>query len=203
MKKTTKYVLIISCLIILQFPLFYKFWLTRAGGWLIHQDKIEKADAILVLGGGRGERVLQGAKLYRDKYADQILLTGEFQQILDGPVYHWAWQGRKLAVSRGVPWNRVIPILDSMSTHDDATLSLAECQKRDYKSLIVVTEPFHTKRAFYTFKKVYKNSGIKVIIYPVQNSWYTRNNWWSSEQALMATNEEYIKFVYYLLKGYI
>ena len=203
MKKSNKYILLILCLIILQFPLFYKFWLGQMGGWLIYQDKIEKADAILVLGGGRGERVLQSAKLFREKYADQVMMTGEFEQIMSGPVYHWALQGRKLANARGVPWDRIIPILDSLSTHDDATLSLAECKKRNFKSLIVVTEPFHTKRAFYTFKKVYKNSGIKVMICPVQDSWYTRDNWWYSEAALMSTNEEYIKFGYYLLKGFI
>ncbi|MDD5492408.1 MAG: YdcF family protein [bacterium] len=203
MRKSNKYILLILCLIILQFPLFYKFWLRQMGGWLIYQDKLEKADAILVLGGGRGERVLQGANLYREKYANYILITGEFERIMGGPVYHWALQGRKLASSRGVPWDKMIPILDSMSTHDDATLSLAECRKHNFKSLIVVSEPFHTKRSFYTFKKVYKNSGIKVIICPVQDSWYTKNNWWDSELGLMATTEEYIKFMYYLLKGYI
>lgn len=203
MKKSIKYLLIILFLIILQFPLFYRFWLTQAGGWLIHQDKIEKADAILVLGGGRGERVLQGAALYREKYADLIMITGEFEQIMSGPVYHWAVQGQKLAGNRGVPKNKVLPILDSKSTRDDATLSLAECRKRNFKSLIVVSEPYHTKRAFYIFKKVYKGSGIKVMIYPVQDSWYKRDTWWYSEYGLMATTDEYIKFVYYQLKGFI
>lgn len=203
MKKTIKYLLIILCVIILQFPLFYKFWLTQAGGWLIHQDRIEKGDAILVLGGGRSERVLQGAELFREKYADMIMLTGEFEQIMSGPIYHWALQGRKLANSRGVPWDRIIPILDSMSTHDDAALSLAECQKRHFKSLIVVSEPYHTQRAYYVFKKAYKSSGIKVIVYPVQHSWYSRDTWWYSENGLLATTNEYIKFVYYQLKGYI
>ncbi len=193
----------ILCIIILQFPLFYKFWLGQMGGWLIYQDKIEKADAILVLGGGRGERVLQGAELFRKKYADLIMMTGEFERVLYGPVYHWAVQGQKLAGSRGVPKNKILPILDSKSTHDDATLSLAECRKRHAKSLIVVTEPFHTKRAFYVFKKVYKDAGIKVMIYPVQDSWYRKDTWWDSELGLLATTDEYIKFVYYQLKGFI
>ncbi len=90
MKKSKKYILLILCLIILQFPLFYKFWLGQMGGWLIYQDKIEKADAILVLGGGRGERILQGAKLYREKYANYMMMTGEFEHVMSGPVYHWA-----------------------------------------------------------------------------------------------------------------
>ncbi len=203
MKKRNKYILIILCFIILQFPLFYKFWLGQMGGWLIYQDKIEKADAILVLGGGRGERVLEGTKLYLEKYANLIMMTGEYEQIMSGPVYHWAVQGQKLAMSRGVPKGKIFPILNSKSTYDDATLSLAECRKRNIKALIVVSEPFHTKRAFYVFKKVFKNSGIKVMIYPVQDSWYRRDNWWYSELGLMSTTDEYIKFVYYQLKGFI
>lgn len=203
MNKRNKLILLLIIVFILQFPLFYKFWLGQMGGWLIYQDKLEKADAILVLGGGRSERILEGAKLYREKYANYMMMTGEFEEIMSGPVYHWALQGRKLASRHGVPWDRMIPIIDSKSTHDDATLSLAECREHNFKSLIVVSEPYHTKRSFYVFKKVFKNSGIKVMIYPVQDSWYTRDNWYFSEKALISTIEEYIKFVYYKLKGFI
>jgi len=203
MKKRTKLVLILILLLIIQFPVFYKFWLERMGGWLIYQDKITPADCILVLGGGRGERVLEGVDLYRKKYAPKIMMTGEFEQMLYGPVYHWALQGQKLAASRGVPKDNVIPILDSKSTYDDATLSKAECLKRNYKTLIVVSEPFHTKRSYYVFKKVYKNSGIKVMIYPVQDSWWTKYNWYQSEKGLIMGEEEYVKFVYYIIKRQI
>jgi uncharacterized SAM-binding protein YcdF (DUF218 family) len=203
MKKIKKILWLLIVILILQFPLFYKFWLGQMGGGLIYQDKIAPADCILVLGGGRGERVLQGVELYKKKYAPQMMMTGEFEQVLFGPTYHWALQGQKLAVSRGVPKNDIIPILTSMSTHDDATLAKTECLKHNYKSLIVVSEPFHTKRAYYTFKKVFKGSGIKLMIYPVQGSWWTKDNWYQSEKGLIAGEEEYIKLLYYLLKGYI
>jgi uncharacterized SAM-binding protein YcdF (DUF218 family) len=203
MKKRSKLILIVILLLIIQFPVFYKFWLERMSSFLVYQDKLEQADCILALGGGRGERILQGIALYKQKYAPKMMITGEFYQILYGPVFHWAAQGQKLAVSRGVPEDNVIVVMNSMSTHDDATLSLAECRKRNFHSLIVVSEPFHTRRAYYTFKKVYKGSGIKVIIYPDQDSWYKINDWWYSEEGLMATTDEYIKLTYYRLKGYI
>ena len=203
MKKTKKVLLLIIFILIIQFPVFHKFWLGQMGGWLIYQDNLATADCILVLGGGRGERVLQGVELYQKKYAPKIMMTGEFEQVMFGPTYHWALQGQKLAVSRGVPKNDVIPILTSMSTRDDATLSKTECLKHNYRSLIVVSEPFHTKRAYYTFKKAFKGSGIKIMIYPVQDSWWTRDNWYQSEKGLLAGEEEYMKFAYYILKGYI
>lgn len=204
MKKRNKIFLLLILLFFLQFPLFYKFWLTRLGAFLIHHDRIEPADAILVLGGGRGERILQGVELYKKNYGRTILMTGEFfEPLFYQKTLHWALQGKALAHSRGVPNERIIPILNSLSTRDDATLSRAECEKRGFKSLIVISEPFHTKRAYYTFKKVYKNSGIKVMLYPVQNSWYKKDTWWLSEKGLLTANEEYVKFMYYLLKRYI
>lgn len=98
-------ILLLILLIILQFPVFYKFWLAQMGGLLIHQDKIEPADAILVLGGGRGERVLQGAELFNKKYAGTIIFTGEYGQELFAERFHWALQAQKLAASCGVPVN--------------------------------------------------------------------------------------------------
>lgn len=204
MKNRNKYILVILCIIIVQLSLFYKFWLGQVGEWLIHQDKIEKADAILVLGGGREERILEGVTLYQRGYGKYLIMTGEFfEPLFYKKTLHWALQGKALAHSRGVSNEHIIPILNSLSTRDDATLSRAECRKRGFNSLIIISEPFHTKRAYYTFKKVYKNSGIKIMMYPVQNSWYKKDTWWLSEKGLLVTNEEYVKFVYYILKRYI
>ncbi len=202
-KRKSRIVFFIIFLFIIQFLLFYKFWLGQMGGWLIYQDDLASADCILVLGGGRGERVLQGVELYKNKYAPKMMMTGEYEQIMYGPKYHWALQGQKLAASRGVPKYDIIPILNSLSTHDDATLAKTVCLENNYKSLIVVSEPFHTRRAYYTFKKVFKGSGIKIIIYPVQESWWTRDNWYQSEKGLISGEEEYMKSIYYILKGYI
>lgn len=204
MKKIKKiFIFTIIMIVFLQFPLFHRFWLTQVGGFLVYQDKIEPADAILVLGGGKPERVLQGVELYQRKYGDKMIFTGECDTAIYGPSHHWALQAEKLAESKEVPKRKIITILNSRSTHDDATLSKTVCDKHNFKSLIVISEPYHTKRAFYTFKKVYKNSGVKIMIYPAQHSWYKKNIWWQSEEGLMATNGEYVKFIYYLLKGFI
>jgi uncharacterized SAM-binding protein YcdF (DUF218 family) len=190
-------------LLVLQLVVFRSFWLTRVGSFLIYQDTIAPADAILVLGGGRRERVVQGLELWKKHYGSCLLFTGEWdEQVFTDPT-HWALEAQKLAVSYGVTKDNIIPILDSQSTRDDATLSKEVCFKRHFRSLIVVSEPYHTERAHFVFEKVYKNSGIKIMIYPVQNSWYKRNTWWKSKGGFWDTNIEYQKFVYYLLKGYL
>lgn len=186
---------------ILQFPLFHKFWLEKAGGFLIHQDAIAPADAILVLGGGKRERIEQGLKLFREKYAGLIMFTGMYGKTLCSYRCNWALEAQKYARRHGLPENRTIAILGPKNTHDDAVLSKEACLKNKIKSLIVVSEPYHTKRSFYIFRKTYKNSGIKVMVYPVQESWYRKNSWWKSREGIIKTVSEYAKFVYFLLKG--
>jgi len=190
-------------LIVLQLLLCRQFWLTQLGSLLIYEDKIEPADAILVLGGGAKERVLEGIELVKQKYADRILFTGENAVPLLGKPTNWAIEAQELAVSLGLRQDQTITILDSQSTRDDALLSREICIKDHFRSLIVVSEPYHTRRAHFVFNKVYRGSGIKITIYPVQNSWYKRDTWWKYKKGFWNTNVEYQKMLYYLFKGYL
>ena len=51
--------------------------LTRLGGLLYHEDVLEPADAIVVLGGGQLDRVIEAADLFSEGYAPVVLLTRE------------------------------------------------------------------------------------------------------------------------------
>ena len=178
------------------------FILAKAGPFLIYQDKIEPADAILVLGGGRVERIAQGIELYKNKYGPLLMFTGEWNESRLLNRNNWALMAQYIAVSHyKFPKNKIILILNPRSTYDDAVQSKAVCIQRNFKSLIVTSEPFHTRRAYLTFKKVYRDSGIHVMFYPVQNSWYTSKNWWKSLHGLEKTGEEYVKLAYYLCLG--
>lgn len=190
-------------LFILQFAVFRHFWLTQLGSFLIYQDNIAPADAILVLGGGEKERALQGIELAKKNFGGWMMFTGDCLQPIFGEDTHWALEAQKLAVFNGLPKDRTIPILNSTSTLDDAVLSKKICLEKHFRSLIVVSEPFHTRRAHFVFNKVYKNSGIKIMVYPVQNSWYKGDNWWKSKNGFWAVNMEWQKMLYYLLKGYL
>jgi len=187
----------------MQLPLCRSFVLTQVGSFLIYQDRIAPADAILVLGGGEKERVQQGIELAKKQYGGWIMFTGEYLEPIFAENTHWALEAQKLAIYNGIKKDKTIPILGSTSTLDDAVLSKNICVEKHFKSLIVVSEPFHTKRAHFIFSKVYKNSGIKIMMYPVQNSWYKRDTWWKSKAGFWDTNIEYQKMFYYLLKGYL
>lgn len=202
MKKRT-FIGIMAAVVLLQFPVFYQFWLGLPARLLIVQDAIAPADAIVVLGGGRGERVLQGVELYEHKFAPAVLFTGDFMQPLYSPPLHWAEQAVKYAESEGLPKDKMTIIYGAHSTRDDALLTRKYCEGKGYRSLIVVTEPYHSRRARRVFGSVFRGSGIRFAVYPSQRSWYTPRSWWRSEDGIVLTVSEYIKFVYYLFKGYL
>jgi uncharacterized SAM-binding protein YcdF (DUF218 family) len=156
-----------------------------------------------VLGGGEKERVEQGIELAKTKYGGWLMFTGEYLEPVFAEKTHWALEARKLSVYSGLRQDKIIPILNSTSTFEDAVLSKKICLEKHFRSLIVVSEPFHTRRAHFVFNKVYKNSGIKIMMYPVQNSWFKRDSWWKSKNGFWAVNIEYQKMMYYLIKGYL
>lgn len=47
----------------------------KAGSWLVKEDELEKADAIVILMGSISDRVLQVADLYHQKYANKVLVV--------------------------------------------------------------------------------------------------------------------------------
>ncbi|MFH1368093.1 MAG: YdcF family protein [Elusimicrobiota bacterium] len=200
MKKNVKILIAFSAGILALFTVFHKPLLTRAGAFLIHQDAIEPADAVLVLGGGLDERIFQGLELYNGKYGRKLIFTGQFSPWHN---YNWAIAAGQLAAERGVPKKDIILIVMPKSTHDDAVLSKEACERNHIRSIIVTSEPFHTKRAYHSFRKVYEGSGIKVMFYPVQNSWYKKDTWWKSKKGIRQTAAEYLKLAYYMFKGYL
>jgi uncharacterized SAM-binding protein YcdF (DUF218 family) len=175
---------------------FHNLWLPPIGAFLIHEDPIVPSDAVLILGGGKSERVRQGVELYEKNYAGTIIITGQMAR-----GRHWAVEAGKAAEKLGVPPGRILLVLNPKSTYDDAVFSKELCLKNGIKSVIAVTEPYHTTRAGYTFRKVYRGSGIKVMMYPVQDSWYKKESWWEARGGPGATLSEYAKLAYYFFRG--
>ncbi len=55
---------------------FYPAWLPLVAQALIVDEPLQKADAIVVLGGGTGDREATGARLFAEGYAPLMMTTG-------------------------------------------------------------------------------------------------------------------------------
>ena len=124
--------------------------------WLVVQNVPATADAIVVLGGGGGPaRLRKAITLYDNVSVKQLILV-------EGINDKWSWDFKRLGTINEMKRIKYIIVTGSNSTETDAQLSLKECREQPLKSIIAVTDPYHSRRTSITFNRVYADSGITV-----------------------------------------
>ncbi|MBU0630829.1 MAG: YdcF family protein [Candidatus Margulisbacteria bacterium] len=199
MIKKISSVLIVLAVVGVGLYLAHPLILPGLADFLIVKDQIEKADMIIVLAGDyNGERVRQAAQLYNRGYAPVILMSG-------GPVawkLTYAANMKYEAIALGVPAKAILLQDKSLSTIEDARFSLPIVQEKKAFSVIVVTSPQHSRRAARVFRKIFEPEKIKVMLYPVGNSSFNPDKWWTKHEESSAILWEYGSLVFYFMKGY-
>ncbi len=216
--RKTRWIFSILFFLLITFIIFKTPILKGLGGFLMSETPIEKADAIFVLGGNINDRPILAAKLYEDGWSDKIIPLGANfsfeQEVLIGcnpdcesddcdPCKPDALLMQEVLEEKlNIPFEAIIPIPEGTSTKEESDAILAFSKKNDYKTIIVVSDLFHLKRISYVFIDKFEEEGIKVILQGAKNSQYDEQKWWQYEQGLIMVNNEYIKLLYYWLKGY-
>lgn len=178
--------------------LTHGFVLTKAAEMLIKKDEMKPADVIVVLAGEQEERVIYGTKLFRDDWArkDRIILAG-------GPLvwkYTWASLMKEQAESLGIPGKKILLEDKSRSTEEDAFYTKEILQENGFKSIILVTSPYHSRRAALIFKSVL-GSEFKIISAPADESWFNVNDWWKRRRDRSAVLNEFSKYLWLWIFG--
>ncbi|MCU0641634.1 MAG: YdcF family protein [Candidatus Margulisbacteria bacterium] len=166
---------------------------------LVVRDSLDRADLIIVLSGdNNGERVAEAVGLYKAGYAPRLLMSG-------GPLaWHLTaaqWM-KKQAVESGVPAAAISLQAESRSTLEDAIFSLPQVKESGARSVILVTSPYHSRRAAVVFRKVFAPAGIRVISYPCRRSEFNPDRWWTRHEDTGFVVWEYVANVLYFFKGY-
>jgi len=72
--------------------------------------------------------------------------------------------------------------------------------KREVTSLIIITSPTHTRRAWLTFNKVFEKDNVRISVVPTLYSDFRPDNWWKTDKYLQDVILEYQKLFYYYIK---
>ena len=115
------------------------------GDFLIVEDKLKSADLIHILGGGF-DRLDYGLQLYEQGYGRRIFITGGDDAI----VY------RAYARANGAEAEHILPPASwAVNTYEEA-LELKQFLDRNSsaQSVIVVSSPYHMRRAQWAFQDV-------------------------------------------------
>ncbi len=192
-----KKVLLISSGFLALLWICHDLWLPVFGNFLVVRDDLEKSDVIIVLGTDpKGEREGWAARIYKEGYAKTIIMCG----------YETGWQTstadimKRHAVHLGVPENAII--LDygwsNHGTWDNAINSLELVKGNSFRSAIVVTSNYHTRRSRLAFNRVFRGANVRILISPCPGGPFRPGDWWKSRELIKTVFLEYIKLIYYV-----
>jgi len=173
--------------------------LRAAGAYLIVASNLESANAIVVLSGGDESRMQEALRLYNEGYSKLIILT-ETGNYAEGYSHLHSFDMRIQLLNNGVPSGNIL-ITDRVvdNTQEEVQAVKTLLTNRHLESCIVVTDPYHTRRAFKIFSDVFTDSGIKVSIQPVRGHWYNSRTWFLKLDGWRFTVLEYLKLMAYQL----
>lgn len=192
-------ILIVLVIFALLLYVGHGFLLREAGKYLYYKDELKPADVIVVLAGEETERVEHGVKLFKEGWSrkDRMILTG-------GPLiwkHTWASLMQEHAVHLGMPKSAILLADKSRTTEEDVLFTKEIMDKHGYKSCIIVTSPYHSRRALKIFKK-FMGDKIKIISAPADESWFSFDEWWRRERDRARVLDEYSKFLWLLIFGF-
>jgi len=167
------------------------------GEYLTPSDNLAKADTIVVFSGGPG-RAEWGIKLYRDEWAPRILFVGAAQ---DPSSPSNAATMRAQALAAGVPETAIFTEDKSTNTLENAQFSKKVLDGIGAKKIILVTSPYHQRRAYETLKFVYGEPGIEIVNSPSGYSDWNAKAWWEKPSSSDVTISEVLKILWSKVTG--
>ena len=177
--------------------------LVNLGKFLVQSDKLEKADAIAVFSGDNGPRTERGVELLKEGYADYLILSG-------GKVYDDVTMAELMknhAIKLGVDESKILIDDEAATTNENADFTADIIEENNFKSVIVVTSDYHTRRSKLAMEKALEDTlidGEKVFVSvtPSKEEKFT-TKWWTSGNSVIMVISEYLKLAGYWVKGYI
>ncbi len=159
----------------------------QAGDWLMVGEAPRPSELIVVLAGGARERLLTALDLYRSGLAPAIMITD--------PYGFPDSQMRELAAA-GVPERALHPPpCVSTTTVEDALCIREIILRKRLRSLLVVTSPYHCRRARLTFSRILSDLDVRVTITPSMSLYVDLDQWWKSRDGWNKVPAEYLKLI--------
>jgi uncharacterized SAM-binding protein YcdF (DUF218 family) len=185
--------------------------LTSMGQYLVVEQPPVKSDLIVCLAGGNVERGLAAADVYKRGLGSKIFVAREIipdgYDILRRRGVSYP-ESRDLMVlmlkDLGVPESAILTTdTPSENTFMEAALVAKVVKENNFRSVILITSPTHSRRAWLVFKKAMEKDGVRILVVPSSYSKFKAEEWWKNRGYAKEVVLEYEKLVYYFFKGFI
>jgi uncharacterized SAM-binding protein YcdF (DUF218 family) len=186
---------------------FAAYAFTQAGRFLATEDAIQHADAIAVLAGSRLNRPMEAVDLYKAGYAPRIVLTYETPEASFAaaaargiPYPAEADEARDILMELGIPVNAIVlPPRIHDNTAQEAQTFRELALKNGWRRMIVVTSPYHLRRAGFAVRRAMAGTGVEIEMHGTRYEQVNPDRWWTTRGDLRWVLDEGIKLVAYEL----
>ncbi|NOT49043.1 MAG: YdcF family protein [Acidobacteria bacterium] len=177
---------------------------------LVVDRPLEKADAIVILSGAADylQRARGGAEAFQEGIAPRVMITddnqrGGWDDNEKGNPY-FVDRMQTALVAHGVPSDVIERIPGQVAgTADEAEDVILTASQRSYRSVLIVTSDYHSRRALWTFERIARKQNadlnIGLLRSPSGDKYPDRYTWWLTPRGWRSVGAEYLKFCWYWL----
>ncbi len=175
---------------------------------LVVERKLAKADVIMVLSGSAAykQRTRKAAELYIAGVAPQVLITDDGERAgwstIDQRNPPFVELERRELIANGVLPDAIKILPGKVTGTDMEAKALAkDMEEQPIMSVVVVTSPYHTRRALWTFEKFLDGKGVVIgMEQALHDDHYPKPaTWWMTKTGWQLVGGEYVKSVAYWL----
>jgi uncharacterized SAM-binding protein YcdF (DUF218 family) len=152
-----------------------------AESWIV-EDPLSRADAIIVLSDDNfyADRATHAADLYRHGMAPIVVASGRRLR----PNAGIAELMEHDLIERGVPKDKILRLShNAENTREEAETTAQQALERKWRSVIVVTSNYHTRRARYIFSHVFPPQTL-VRVSGAPDGDFDPDHWWQTRKSL-------------------
>lgn len=142
-----------------------------------------KSDVIIMLGGEDGSRVEKVVTLFKAGWASHVIISGENEMY------------RQEMIDAGIPAVALLVEPDARNTAQNAKFSIRLMQSHGYKSALLVTSWYHTRRSFNCF--LHFGIGLAFYSQPTYQSPAVAKVWGLPRSRIL---QEYPKNLWYMVR---
>lgn len=178
-------ILLLAVLFLARHPIFRLL----GEGWVV-EDTLERSDVIVVLSDDNfyADRATRASQIYRQGLAPIVVASGRRLR----PYAAVAELIEHDLVERGVPKDKVLRVAhDAANTREEAKALAQIAKQRKWRSVIVVTSNFHTRRARYIFRHVFPED-VRIRVTGARDGDFDPERWWEKRISVKELAEEMV-----------
>ena len=159
------------------------------GETLIVEDEFNKSDVIMVLSDDNfyADRATRAAELFREGKAPVVVASGRRLRPNAGITELMEHD----LIERGVPKDKIVRFAhDADSTLEEAEELARLAKVRKWRSAIVVTSNYHTRRARYIFRRVFPQ-GMDPRVASARDGDFDPQRWWEKRKYIKELIREF------------